>query len=124
MKTLRNSTQKARKQHSCNYCFQPIDKGTIYNKQVNVYEGNMYEWKSHPDCDAIASILSMHHEAEEGLTGDDFVEFIKEEYQQIMIKLELNDLPIPNYVDQLYYVCNHHSVKIEKYHKQYEKLKI
>lgn len=76
METLQESKPKARKDHRCSYCNGTITKGSIYNYSTHVYDGDMYTWKSHTRCQDTAVALKMFDECYEGVTQEDFIEFI------------------------------------------------
>ena len=111
METLSNTTPKAIKEHQCNYCGEKINKGEKYNSQTNVYDGDIYTWKSHKNCTDIASELRMHDECDEGVTGEDFRESIQYAYQDIMINTDIDyyeskEFKYPTFVEQLKVVCD------------------
>ena len=91
MDTIKTSKPKARKAHKCNFCGGVIEKGEIYNSQTNVYDGSMYVWKSHIKCGEIAYVLRMYDDADEGVTSEDFSEFINNEFCEIF-----KETPIDN----------------------------
>lgn len=75
-------TPIARKEHTCNFCNQKIQKGEKYNRHGLVYDGAAYSWKSHIHCDELASHFKMYDDCwDEGLTGDDFREQVWEIYK-------------------------------------------
>ena len=51
--------QKARKNHICNWCGQPIIKGETYKIQKRISEGVCYTWKSHLNCEEVFDKLNM-----------------------------------------------------------------
>lgn len=83
METINFTTPKARKNHICDYCNDTIDKGEVYNSQTNRFEGDIYVWKAHINCSEIASLLNMHDECDDGVTADDFSEYINNEYSEL-----------------------------------------
>lgn len=113
METLQEPTKtKARKEHRCNFCLLPIEKGSVYLNAVYKYDG-LYSWKSHLDCSHIASHLNMFDECDEGVTDYAFREFIVSEFYDIMSKTnteiwESKSYQIPPFKDQLAFVINHH----------------
>lgn len=78
METISRTKPKARIDHRCNFCNGRILKGEQYNKQTNVYDGQIYDWKSHLDCQWIAQKLRMYDDmGDGGLTQDEFIEHIQ-----------------------------------------------
>jgi hypothetical protein len=116
METLSYATKtKAIKDHRCNFCCQPIVKGSIYHKSTHKFDGELYSWKTHPYCAAIASKLKMYDECDEGVSEDDFNEIIRNEYQEIMCKTqnefyESKGFEYPKFSDQLDFVLTHHGI--------------
>lgn len=105
---------KARTQHYCNYCGGVISVGDTYEKSSHKHDGEIYTWKSHVKCSAIASKLKMFDYADDGVTAGDFRETILQEYREIMIKTNLTlyeskDFKYPKFHDQLDFVIKHHS---------------
>lgn len=83
MNNVNNKKPKARKDHICSFCTGTINKGEVYNSQTNTYEGEIYVWKSHIKCSEIAYSLRMFDDADEGVTSEDFVEYINNEFYEI-----------------------------------------
>lgn len=112
METLSKIKRKARKQHQCDFCGLPIQIGETYELQINSSEGTLYSWKSHLSCNKIASKLYMF-DNDEGVTGKDFKENIRTEYQDVMQSkfndlYESKDFSFPIFSDQLDFVKKHH----------------
>ena len=78
MKTLRNTEPKAMKEHKCNFCLENINVGEIYYSQTNVLDSEIYTWKTHLSCSLIAGKLDMYDYCDEGVTSDDFWDYINE----------------------------------------------
>jgi len=74
-------TPIARKEHTCGFCNQKIQKGEKYNRQGLVYDGAAYSWKSHIHCSELAEHFDMFDHSDEGLTGEDFRDQIWEIYK-------------------------------------------
>ncbi len=54
MIVVANTTQVARIPHRCSECGGLIKPGETYHRQRNIFEGEPYVWKAHPECaDAI-----------------------------------------------------------------------
>lgn len=113
METLQyQKLKKANKSHDCNYCDLEISKGDKYFHSVHKSEGRVYTWKSHSQCQSIASELRLFDD--EGLTGEDFQECIKNEYQKIMSdhfneEYESKSFTYPKFKNQLLFVINFHN---------------
>jgi hypothetical protein len=116
MQTIQSPTStKAIKQHTCDFCKQMIDKGTLYIKSVYKYEGVLYDWKTHVHCATIANKLNMYDYADEGVSSDAFQENITDEYMKIMTEnyqqhYESKEFKMPTFVDRLIFVLQHHKV--------------
>lgn len=65
--------RKARKTHTCSYCGGEITAGTTYRHAVLKYD-DVYVWKSHKECNHIASELWDYIDPDEGMTEDEFQE--------------------------------------------------
>ena len=104
---------KAIKEHSCNFCYQKILKGSIYVKSV-WKQDEVYAWKTHKHCADIATKLKMYEDSDEGVDSDAFSEHIKNEYQNIIMKTAPNgkDIIYPKALERLSFVCNHHGITI------------
>jgi len=99
MIVLRSNKPKARKEHTCDLCFEKINKGEVYNNSTVVY-GDIYEWKTHIRCEQIALKLKMYDD--EGLTGEIFHECIEDEY------IALISFKNTDFKEQLNFVCKYH----------------
>ena len=119
VETITQLTPKAKKQHKCNFCHGIIERGEIYTHQTNKLDGELYTWKSHLSCDRITVELKMDEYADEGVTDEWFMETIKEEYRDIMIKTkqklyESKDFRIPSWLEQLKFVKEYHLDEIKE----------
>ena len=84
METISGPSQtKARKGHRCDFCNYPINKGDSYMRSVHTFSGDIYTWKSHLDCDRLATTLNMYERCDEGLTSDAFQECVVNEYHNL-----------------------------------------
>ena len=72
----------ARKQHSCDVCFEPITVGERYRRQRVIYEGDPGVFKVHALCDEAYWIAYR----ELGLMGDETPDF-QEDIQPILERL-------------------------------------
>ncbi len=116
MKTISRSEPKARKDHRCDFCNGVIPKGETYKHQSNVFDGKIYQWKSHFRCTEIADKLNMYDDVSEGLTGDDFQETIVcrfDELEDIRIGEGhfTKDYKRPPFDEVLDTVCAHYLTK-------------
>ena len=98
---------KARKDHICSWCGCDIYTGETYITSVLKYDGTIYAWKNHIKCGELVSKLNM--EGDEGVTGDDFYEYITEEYDQIWREddndyYESKDYRKPSFKEQVEFV--------------------
>jgi len=80
MKTLSRSKPKARVKHKCDFCDEIISVGEIYERSTNIYDNEIYTWKSHITCMKIADKLDMFDDCDEGVTSSDFREYIDQYY--------------------------------------------
>lgn len=118
MHILSTKTQKAKKQHSCDYCYNKINIGELYQYSAIVNCGDFYAFKNHISCQKIAEHLKMFEQDEvryEGLTSDNFQETICEEYYSIMKKclkdvFTSKEFKIPSFNIQLNFVINYYKI--------------
>jgi hypothetical protein len=80
--------------------------GEMYHTQTLKYD-DIYVWKNHLKCAELVSKLNM--EGDEGVTSEDYYEYITEEFRQIWIKLdselyESKDFVIPSFKEQVDFV--------------------
>ncbi len=108
MEILSTITRKAKKVHHCNYCGGVIPIGEQY--EARAIKGNdlFYTWKSHVRCNKIAEELDMFDLCDDGVTADDFREFIMQEY--ISLQTNKENYPFPEFQELLNFVCNHHGI--------------
>ena len=110
---------KAIKQHKCDFCRQPIEKGINYFKSTHV-DGGIYDWRTHEDCSYIAEKLKMYDNADDGVSESFFMEEIKDEYSRIMSETqnevyESESFVIPLFKEQLQLVINFHRASWKNY---------
>lgn len=98
MEVLDRKNRVAKKEHTCNFCGFKIATGEKYNWQKNVNDGMLYEFKVHLSCLELASKLNMFEECDEGVTGDDFIEFVEQEYPSSLADVKFSD--VLNYVKE------------------------
>ena len=104
MNIIRTVTRKARKEHKCDFCDGIILIAEKYKCQTNVYDRQIYEWKSHLRCNEIVLKLNMYNEFDEGLSRESFREYITEEYYRISDEDKL----CIDFNTRLNTVCDHH----------------
>ena len=77
---IEDRLRKARKEHFCSFCGGKIFRGEQYRDQFNVYDGDAYHWKAHLSCQELANALKMYEDCwyDEGLTADNFHEYVSE----------------------------------------------
>lgn len=73
---LKELTPIARKEHICMYCGCKIAVGEKYQRDTLIYDGTIYDWVAHTDCHSIASELDMYDWVDDGLSGEDFREYV------------------------------------------------
>ena len=105
MDILKTTIHKAHKQHRCNYCNGLILPNERYEAQV-IKGDYFYTWKSHISCQKIAFKLQMFDNCDQGVTSDDFHEYISEEYMKLQGDKENYDYP--EFPLRLAFVCNHY----------------
>jgi len=93
------------KEHKCDYCLMAIEKGTKYIKSVYKFEGTIYAWKSHSNCQNIAHKLGMFQDCEDGVTSDDFQETIHCQHDQIC-----GDATGLSFADKLQFLLAYHGL--------------
>ena len=109
MTQLDSKQRLAKKEHICNFCGGVIQKRELYDWQKLIYDEHLYVWKSHISCSDIMLKLNMQDECDEGVTEEDFHEFIKEEYRYIMQEnhreeYESASFIYPSFFEQLEFV--------------------
>lgn len=92
MVTLDRKIRVAKKEHRCDLCGFSIIAGEKYDWQKNVYDGMLYEFKVHLSCLELASKLNMFDDCDDGITGNDFVEFVEQEYPESVTGLKFRDV--------------------------------
>lgn len=76
---LKDKKQTARKEHICQFCGGVIPKGTMYRTQTNIYCGDIYNVKTHLECEEAAQLLDMYYECDDdGLSANDFQAFVED----------------------------------------------
>jgi hypothetical protein len=76
---LNRSYPTARKEHKCMFCGGVINVGDKYERQTNIYDGQIYDWVCHLECQKITGLLNMFDYCnDEGITTECFQESICE----------------------------------------------
>lgn len=78
--TIKDSHPIARKEHICELCGCTINKGQKYHRQINVFDGRIYDWIEHEECGQIASELDMYDEYnyDDDLSSEYFEEILND----------------------------------------------
>ena len=71
---LRSEIRTARKPHTCSLCGAEIKTGEQYGYDTYKFNGEVYDWKTHMECDAVSSFLWDYVDPYEGMTSDDFLD--------------------------------------------------
>jgi len=106
MESLKTSKPKARKKHTCNFCHETINSGEVYDNQTNIYDGELYTWKSHLKCSEISQKLKMYENCDEGVTDNDFYDYINEAFAELPENLQPNSKI--DFKEMLNIVCDFH----------------
>lgn len=67
----------ANKEHICEFCSGKIQPGEKYVRQTNIYYGLVYDFITHQECKDVAHELRMYDDCDDGVSEDDFCEFIR-----------------------------------------------
>lgn len=72
---LRETYPTARKEHGCEFCGEKIAIGQKYVRQTNIYDGTIYDFVTHQECNEVADELRMYDDCDDsGLHGESFRE--------------------------------------------------
>ena len=72
---LRETYPTARKEHGCEFCCEKIAIGQKYVRQTNIYDGTIYDFVTHQECNEVAHELNMYDDCDDsGLHGESFRE--------------------------------------------------
>ena len=69
---LRSTIRTAQKPHRCSLCCEEIKPGEKYGYDTYKYDGRVYDWKSHLECEAVSTFLFDYVDPDCGMTSDDF----------------------------------------------------
>lgn len=76
---LNRSYPTARKEHKCMYCGGTINVGEKYERQTNIYDGQIYDWVCHLECQKVTELLNMFdNDYGEGIDAEHFIEYLQE----------------------------------------------
>lgn len=67
-------TRTARKTHKCDWCNETIEKGEKYEYQKFIWDGKLYDWKSHEACSRVVSAIWDYDDPDDGMDSDSFYE--------------------------------------------------
>lgn len=102
VQVLRTAHPIARKRHVCMFCGGAIEVGQKYDRQTNVYDGDIYDWVSHEECSEVASELDMFDDCDDnGLDDESFREnlnaYVYENHYDHSIDDIAKDWQLPHY---------------------------
>ncbi|HET8829470.1 MAG TPA: hypothetical protein VFM79_09010, partial [Pelobium sp.] len=110
---------KAVKEHRCSFCNERIMKGEKYMKSTHIFDGRVYDWKSHKHCSKLADRLHMYSDCDEGVTQEDFIEIVSNVHDDILINMLpkevekygdiIQQLRKVNFKDKLWYVVRYYN---------------
>lgn len=90
---LRTARPIAKKRHVCMFCGGTIEVGQKYDRQTNVYDGDVYDWVSHEECSKVAVELDMYDDCDDnGLGEEQFREYINDYVHVNHYDDELDDI--------------------------------
>ena len=87
--TLSSELIKARKPHTCQTCWMPIEVGSNYRKYVMVTDGEVGNFKNCEPCDKLITDFPKHmqdeddHSIHEGVTCDWFNELKVKTHEEL-----------------------------------------
>lgn len=91
---LKQLTPIAKKAHTCMYCGCKIPVGEKYKRDTLIYDGDLYDWIAHEDCQTIAVELNMFDYVDDnGLSGEDFDTNIDQYLYDNYEDKEIEDIP-------------------------------
>lgn len=76
--TLKTTHPVARKVHHCNFCYGKINLGQRYIRQTILFDGDIYDWLEHEECNEICCELDMWADCDSdyGISSEQFQETI------------------------------------------------
>lgn len=81
---LTHETRKARKSHRCDWCNGAIEKGESYEYQTYIWDGHIYDWKSHEACSRVVSAIWDYADPDDGMDSDSFYDSCHEVCQKFI----------------------------------------
>ena len=69
---LKTVTRTARKPHRCSLCGYEIRKGEKYLASTYCWEGTIYDFPTHEECDELSVWLTDYIDPDEGISGEEF----------------------------------------------------
>lgn len=108
MEILRQSKPKSKKEHTCDFCIEKIEKGKVYNSDTISHGDEFYTWKTHLKCAIIANKLTMYEDSQDGVTSDEFQDYITEEFK----RMHEEGFKLPSFQERLNYVCTKYGITI------------
>jgi len=108
MEILSTHYPTAKKDHKCSYCGFKILTGEQYIYTPIKGDG-FYVWKSHFNCQILAETLHMFNDCNEGVTGNDFAEYINNEYQD---RWKDKENGLKTFKERFDFVCKIHSITV------------
>lgn len=77
MEELKLITPTARKEHTCMWCGCKIKKGEKYERKTIKWDGQVYDWICHLECEELTGILNMFDsDLGDGINKDIFLDYI------------------------------------------------
>lgn len=73
---IKSKRVKANKLHQCDTCKSNIYPGEMYERQTNLFDGEIYNWKNCDHCKNIVNKMFREHNYEFGVGWQDFKDFI------------------------------------------------
>lgn len=92
IEVLKDSTPVAKKEHRCMYCGCIIPKGERYRRETLKFDGELYEWTSHTDCDRCVDLLRMSDNGD-GVDENVFAECLSDYLYEFYTDEKTDDLP-------------------------------
>lgn len=100
---LKETYPVAKKEHVCEFCGEKILPSQKYNRQTNIYDGEIYDFITHQECRRVANELSMYDDCkDEGLDRDSFCEKLDEYVYTNHYNDDMDDISI-EWQDLTYY---------------------
>lgn len=76
---LNRNYPTARKEHKCMFCGGTINVGEKYERQILIYDNQIYDWVCHLECSEVTGLLNMFdNDMGEGIDGEHFVQYLQD----------------------------------------------